>query len=329
PGIYTKLLEVDKVDLVIAPYSTNVTAPVMPLAKQRDLLLMGNFALDANARLRHDKYFNNQPWSSARDAAAPFLALCHELGARSIAVLPADAEFAQNIAGGIRKGLKEAGLQAVYDQNYPPNTVDFSSMLRAIRATGPDVVFVASYPSESAAIVRAVNEIGVGDSVKLFGGGMVGLQYSTLMESLGSMLNGVVNYNVWVPEKTMDFPGIRDFLIRYQAKAKDANVDPLGFYLPPFEYPIGQMLAQAVTETKSLEHKVLAKYIREHEMKTIVGGIRYGPTGEWSNPRIVYAQFQGIADKDLEQFRRAGKQIIVAPDAYRTGELKPFDRARN
>ena len=70
PGIYTKLLDVDKVDLLVAPYATNPTAPIMPLVKQRDLLLMGNFALDANAQIRHDKYFNNQPWSSAKDSAA-------------------------------------------------------------------------------------------------------------------------------------------------------------------------------------------------------------------------------------------------------------------
>src|SRR6185295_19823159 len=76
PGIYTKLIDVDKVDLLIAPYATNPTAPIMPLIKRRDLLLMGNFALDANAEIRHDKYFNNQPWSSAKDAAAPFLGLC-------------------------------------------------------------------------------------------------------------------------------------------------------------------------------------------------------------------------------------------------------------
>jgi branched-chain amino acid transport system substrate-binding protein len=208
----------------------------MPLVKQRDLLLIGNFALDVNAQIRHDKYFNNQPWASARDSAAPFLGLCKKVGAKTIAILAADAEFAQNLAGGVRAGLKEAGLDSVYDQNYPPNTVEFSSMVRAIRARNPDVVFVASYPSDSTAIIRSVNEIGIGNSVKLFGGGMVGLQYASIMESLGSALNGVVNYNTWAPEKTMDFPGIKDFLVRYQAKAKQANVDPLGFYLPPFDY---------------------------------------------------------------------------------------------
>jgi branched-chain amino acid transport system substrate-binding protein len=328
PGLYTKLLDVDKVELLVAPYSTNCTAPIMPLVKQRDLLLIGNFALDANARIRHDKYFNNQPWASARDAAAPYLGLCAKLGVKTLAVLAADAEFAQNMAGGLRGGAGDAGLQVVYDQNYPPNTVDFSSMLRAIRAKKPDAVFVAAYPSDGTAIIRALNEIGVGDSVKLFGGGMVGLQFSTIMESLGSMLNGVVNYNVWAPEKTMDFPGVRDFLGRYQAKAKDAGVDPLGFYLPPFDYAIGQILAQAVTATKSLDHKVLARYIRDNEIKTIVGGIRYGPTGEWATPRIIYVQFQGIADRNLEQFRSPGKQVIVAPDAFKTGEVRPFGELR-
>ena len=328
PGIYSKLLDVDKVDLVVAPYATNPTAPIMPLVKQRDLLLIGNFALDVNAQIRHDKYFNNQPWASARDSAAPFLGLCKKVGAKTIAILAADAEFAQNLAGGVRAGLKEAGLDSVYDQNYPPNTVEFSSMVRAIRARNPDVVFVASYPSDSTAIIRSVNEIGIGNSVKLFGGGMVGLQYASIMESLGSALNGVVNYNTWAPEKTMDFPGIKDFLVRYQAKAKQANVDPLGFYLPPFDYAIGQILTQAVTGTQSLDHKVLAKYLREHEIKTIVGTIRYGPTGEWANPRIVYVQFRDIADKNLDQFRSAGKQVIVAPDAFKTGEVSAFNQVR-
>jgi branched-chain amino acid transport system substrate-binding protein len=328
PGIYVKLLDVDKVDLLIAPYATNPTASIMPLVKQRDLLLIGNFALDANAQIRHDKYFNNQPWGSAKDAVAPFLALCTKLGAKTVAVLAADAEFAQNSANGMRAGLKDHDLQLVYDQNYPPSTVDFSSMVRAIKAKKPDVVFVASYPADSTAIIRAVNEIGIGDSVRLFGGGMVGLQYASVMESLGSMLNGVVNYHVWAPEKTMDFPGVRDFIARYQARARQANVDPLGFYLPPFDYAIGQILAQAVTATKSLDHKVLAKYLREHESKTIVGAIRYGPIGEWADPRIIYVQFQGVADKNLDQFRGPGKQVIVAPDGFKTGDVRPFNQLR-
>jgi branched-chain amino acid transport system substrate-binding protein len=201
-------------------------------------------------------------------------------------------------------------------------------MLRAVRAKKPDAVFIASYPAESSAIIRGLNELGVGESVRLFGGGMVGLQYASIMESLGSQLNGVINYNTWAPEKTMDFPGVRDFIARYQTRAKQANVDPLGFYLPPYDYAIGELLAQAVSATRSLDHKVLAQYFRGHELKTIVGSIRYGPTGEWANPRMIYVQFRGVADKDLDQFRQSGKQVIVAPDAFKTGDPVPFNQVR-
>src|SRR5712692_7825133 len=327
PAIYTKLLDVDKVDLLIAPYGTVPTAPIMPLVKQRDLLLMGNFSFQVNRTVKHDKWFNNGPWNTASSWFEGFFQAGQKVGAKTIAFLAADQEFAQNLANGARELAKNAGMQTVYDQSYPPTTTDFSSPIRAIRAAKPDLVFVCSYPNDSVAIVRAVNEIGVGESVKLFGGGMVGLQFTPIMESLGSMLNGIVNYNSYVPG--IKYPGIEEFLSRYQKRAAEEKVDPLGFYLPPFGYAIGQMVEQAVNGTKSLDHKKLADYLHKNELKTIVGPIRYGPDGEWSNPRVVQAQFRGIADKNVDQFRQTGKQIVLYPPQYKTGDvLAPFEKAR-
>ena len=327
PAIYTKLLDVDKVDLLIAPYGTVPTAPIMPLVKQRDLLLMGNFSFQANHTVKHDKWFNNAPWNNASSWSDGFFAIGQKQGAKTVAFLAADNEFAQNLANGARELAKKAGLQTVYNQNYPPSTTDFSSLIRGVRAAKPDMVFVMSYPNDSVAIVRAVNEIGVGSSVKLFGGGMVGLQFTPIMESLGSSLNGIVNYNSYVPG--IKYPGIEDFLQRYSKRAAEAKVDPLGFYLPPFNYAIGQMLEQAVGATKSLDHKKLAEYLHKNEMKTIVGPIKYGPDGEWANPRVVQAQFRGVADKNMDQFRQPGKQVVLYPNAYKTGEVvAPFEKAR-
>jgi branched-chain amino acid transport system substrate-binding protein len=329
PGIYAKLLDIDKVDLLIAPYGSVPTAPIMPLVKQRNLLLMGNFSFQVNHKVQHDMYFNNAPWNDAASWSDGFFKLGLAAGGKTVAFLAADQEFAQNLADGAKQIAKSIGLETVYEQSYPPATVDFSSMIRAIRAAKPDMVFVMSYPNDSAAIVRAVNEIGVGDSVKLFGGGMVGLQFTSIMESLGSMLNGIVNYNTYVPEKTLEFPGVKDFLSRYAKKAVDAKVDPLGYYLPPFNYAIGQMLEQAITATKSLDHKVLADYLRKSEMKTIVGPIRFGKDGEWATARVVMIQFRGIVDKNVDQFRQPGKQVILEPTQFSTGELaEPFEKAR-
>jgi branched-chain amino acid transport system substrate-binding protein len=327
PGIYTKLLDVDKVDLIIAPYATVPTAPIMPLVKQRGLLLMGNFSFQVNHTVKHDMWFNNSPWNDASSWSDGFFRAGQKVGAKTVAFLAADQEFAQNLANGAKTLAKKGGLKTVYEQNYPPTTVDFSSMIRAIRAAKPDLVFVCSYPNDSVAIVRAVNEIGVGPSVKMFGGGMVGLQFTPIMESLGSMLNGIVNYNSYVPG--MKLPGVEEFLQRYSKRAADAKVDPLGFYLPPFNYAIGEMLEQAVSATKSLDHKKLAEYLRKNEMKTIVGPIRFGPDGEWAQPRVVQAQFRGIVDKNVEQFRQPGRQVILYPEQYQTGEVvAPFEKAR-
>src|SRR4051812_44396403 len=328
PGIYTKLLDVDKVDLLIAPYGTVPTAPIMPLVKERKKLLMGNFSFQVNAKVQHDMWFNNSPWNDASSWSDGFFAAGKKAGAKSTAILAADNDFAQNLANGARALAKKAGIKIVYDQNYPPTTTDFSSLVRAIRAAKPEMVFVMSYPNDSVAIVRAVNEIGLGSQVQIFGGGMVGLQFTPIMASLGGLLNGVLNYNSYVPG--MKYPGIEDFLGRYAKKAAEAKVDPLGFYLPPFNYAIGQMLEQAVNGTKSLDQKKMAEYLRQNEMKTIVGPISFDKNGEWAKPRVVQAQFRGVVDKDVEQFRQPGKQVVIYPDDYKTGEVvAPFEKARS
>lgn len=329
PGIYTKLIDVDKVDLLISPYASVPTAPIMPLIKQRDVLLMSNFTFKLNRDLKHDKVFNNSPWATEEDLAVGTLEVGRAAGAKTIAILAADQEFAQNLAGGAKRIAAKMGFKTVYEQNYPPSTVDFSAMVRAIRAAKPDIVFVCSYPNDSIAILRAVKEIGIGDSVKVFGGGMVGLQFTPVIAGAGSLANGVFNFTSYAPGKTMDFPGVADFLERYSKKAASENVDPLGYYLPPYTYAIGQMLEQAVKATQSLNHKALADYLHKNELQTIVGPIRFDELGERSKPAVPIVQYQSLVDKDAEQFRKPGRLVIVYPPQFKNGEpIVPFDKAR-
>jgi branched-chain amino acid transport system substrate-binding protein len=330
PAIYSKLLDVDKVDLLFAPYATVPTAPIMPLVKDRGKLLIGNFSFQVNSKVHHDMWFNNAPWGPADGWATSFLGLGKKSGGKTIALLSADQEFAQNLITTAREVAKRMDMPVVFDQVYPPSTVEFSSIIRAMNAAKPDIVYVASYPPDSAAILRAVNEIGVGDNVKIFGGAMVGLQFASVMQNLGSLLNGVVNYNSWLPEPSMNYPGTKEFLEKYQKRAVEAKVDPLGFYLPPYGYAMGQLIEQAVNATKSLDDKTLAKYLREHTHQTIVGPITFSEDGEWKESATVEAQFHNIKDKDIDQFRLAGKQVIVFPDRLKTGDLvTPFEAARN
>jgi branched-chain amino acid transport system substrate-binding protein len=329
PAIYSKLLDIDKVDLLFSPYATVPTAPIMPLVKQRDMVLIGNFSFQVNSKVGHDKWFNVAPWGPADSYASSFLGIGQKVGGKTVALLAADQEFAQNLAATARDVAKERSMPLVFDQAYPPNTVEFSGIIRSLKATKPDIVYVASYPPDSAGILRAINEIGIGDNVKLFGGGMVGLQFGPIMENLGSLLNGVVNFNTWLPEPSMYFDGTKTFFETYTKRAVEAKVDPLGYYLAPFGYASGQLIEAAVKATNSLDQKAIAKYLHESEVQTIVGPISFAADGERKVTAILQAQFQGIVDKNMDQFRKSGKQVILFPANLKSGEfVTPFEAAR-
>jgi len=329
PAIYSKLLDIDKVDLLFAPYATVPTAPIMPLVKQRGMVLIGNFSFQVNSKIGHDMWFNNAPWGPADAWASAFLDIGQKAGGKSVALLTADQEFAQNLATTAREVAKKRNMPIVFDQAYPPNTVEFSGIIRALKAAKPDIVYVASYPPDSAGILRAINEIGIGDNVKLFGGGMVGLQFGPVMENMGSLLNGIVNFNTWLPEPSMYFDGTKAFFDTYTKRAIEAKVDPLGYYLAPFGYASGQLIEAAVKAVGSLDQKAIAKYLHENEVKTIVGPIAFSADGERKETATLQAQFQGIVDKNMDQFRKPGKQVILFPPKLKSGELiTPFEAAR-
>src|SRR6202795_2161407 len=124
PAIYSKLLDVDKVDILFAPYATVPTAPLLPLVKQRGLLLMGNFSFQVNSKVGHDMWFNNAPWGPADSWASSFLDLGQKAGGKTIALLAADQEFAQNLAKTAREVAKRLNMPILFDQSYPPSTVE-------------------------------------------------------------------------------------------------------------------------------------------------------------------------------------------------------------
>ncbi|MFQ5692616.1 MAG: amino acid ABC transporter substrate-binding protein [Nitrospinota bacterium] len=331
PGIYTKLLDVDKVDFVVSGYGTNLIAPAMPIVMERGLVFMGLFGLAANEKFNYDCYFQIMPAGPdpRRDWSRGFfdIAMKQKPRPKTVALIGADAEFARNAVSGARDNAKRLGLKIVYDKRYPPGTADFTPIARAIKAANPDIVYVGSYPPGSVGITRAAHEVGL--APKLFGGGMVGLQYAVFLRKLGSKLNGIVNYDFWVPEPTLKFPGIEGFLKKYQARAAKVGVDPLGHYLPPWAYAYVELLGQAIEGAKSTNQKKVCEYIRGRTFNTIVGKVKFGPNGEWAKTRTLMVQFQGIRGSDIDQFRRPGKRVVLYPEEWKSGRvIYPYSKAK-
>ncbi len=332
PGIYTKLLDVDKVDLVVSGYATNMVAPAMPVIMQHKRTFLSLLGLAVNDQFHYPNYFSFTPTGGPHPKQSfgrGFFETANTLNPKptTIAIVGADAEFARNALEGVHEMVKEAGYKVVYDKTYPPTTADYTPIVRAIQATNPDLVFVASYPPDSVGIIRAAHEVGL--KARLFGGGMVGLQSTAIKVQLGPLLNDIVDYDFWLPVSKFATPAALDFLKRYQAKAGAAGVDALGYYLPPFAYSYMQVLQQTVEAVKSLDQAKMADYMRKTTFNTIAGPVKFGPTGEWQEARVMEVQFHNVKSNDLDQFKDPKTEVILWPPDLKTGDLNsPYNSAK-
>ncbi|MDR3423331.1 MAG: amino acid ABC transporter substrate-binding protein [Xanthobacteraceae bacterium] len=331
PGIYTKLLDVDKVDIVMGPYGTNLNAPAMPIVMQKGKVFIGFFALDINAEFHYPKYFSMLPTGpKPREAFTEGFfqaAVAQNPKPQTVALASEDAEFARNACEGARNNAKTYGINIVYDKTFPPGTTDFSPVVRAVQAANADLVVFCSYPLSSVGIVQSASELGL--KPKLMGGAMVGLQATVFKDRLKSKLNGLVNYETWVPSPKLMAPAAAFFKI-YQERAKAAGVDPLGYYLGGWGYADFQLIGEAIEGAKSINDDKLADYLRTHEFKTIMGDISFGKNGEWSKSQFMQVQYHDITDaSNLETWRGMSYQTVVAPDDLKTGNVVyPADKVQ-
>jgi len=302
PDIYVKLLDVDKVDLIIGPYATNLQAPAMPIAMQRKKVFIGLLGTAVNSTFNYSNYFSIAPNGPEpkRSYTKGFVDLAVRQSPRpqTVAIVAADGEFALNSAEGVRENVKAGGL-----------------------------TIVCSYPPDSVAMVRAVNEANF--KPKMIGGAMVGLQSTAIKARLGPLLNGWTIYDVWLPVPKMLFAGVDELMKKYQAHAAVEGVDALGYYMVPWSYAQLQVLQQAVTATQSLDDARLGDYIRANTFKTVVGDVKFGSDGELAQSRVLQVQFRNVKTNDLTQFKDISTQVVVAPAEYESGRLiYPYEQAK-
>ena len=329
PGLYTKLLDVDKVDIVVSGYATNMVAPAMPIVMQKDRTFFSLLGLAVNSEFHYPRYFSITPTGGPKPKesfAEGFFAVAAEQNPKpqTLAMVGADAEFPRNALEGVRTKAKQYGLKIVYDKTYPPTTADYTPIVRAVAATNPDIFLACSYPPDSVGIIRATSEIGF--KPKLYGGGMVGLQATAIKTQLGPLLNGIVVYDFWLPWAGFASDEGREFVKKYQTKSAAAGVDLLGYYLPPFGYALMQVVEQAVKGTGGTDDAKLADFARKNTFKTVVGDIKFNAEGEWETAQVMAVQFQGVKGNDVDQFRDPKTEVILWPTKYKTGNIiYPYD----
>jgi branched-chain amino acid transport system substrate-binding protein len=322
PGIYAKLMGIDKVDLLIGPYSTNIIAAALPAIIERKRMTIGIFGLGANKQYGYGKYFSmNSQGASPRNYSRGLfeLALGQQPKPQRVALVGADVEFSRNALDGARENASELGFEVVYERTYPLANTEYTAIVRAMQAANTELVYAATLPVDTVGLLRASHEVQF--KPRLYGGAFLGLLVTGIKQQLGPLINGLVNNEFYIPAASLQFAGTRELLEEYQKRAPGLGIDPLGFTYPPYAYAAGQILARAVSATGSLDDDKLADYIRNNPVDTVIGPMSFGADGEWRMPRIIYAQFQNVTGNDIGQFKDMSRQIVVWPAELKTGNL--------
>jgi branched-chain amino acid transport system substrate-binding protein len=323
PHLYKQLLDDDHVDIVVGGYGTNTILPAMPLIMAHNRFFVGLMGLGVNNTLAYPNYFAMIPTGPEPNGALTegFFEIAARQTPRpkTVALLSAEAVFAENPILGARANAEKHGFSIVHEARYPLSTTDYTPILDAVAESGCDLLFLCSYIQDSIDLVRALRTHTF--RPKMVGASMIGPQNTSVKTTLGSLLNGIVNYEYWVPVPAMMYPGVEKFLQAYRDRALNEGVDLLGHYMAPLAYAQMQVIEQAIESTGTSDDATLSNFTRNTEFDTVVGRVRFGKNGEWERPRVVQVQFQGINSNDAHQFKDGSKQVVVSPDTMASGKL--------
>lgn len=332
PDIYKRLIDDEKVDLVVGGYGDNSVAPAMPVLIERNRYLVALMALAVNASFGYANYFVMIPTGPQPNEALTEgffnLAASQSPKPQSMAILAADAPFSKSPVLGAKAQADKHGFRLVSEDRYPLSATDLVPFIRSLKPVIPDILFLCSYLNDSVGLLRAINEVGL--EPKIVGGVMIGPQNGSIKAQLGPLLNGLVNYEYWLPVPKMMFPGVADMIAKYQSLAQSTEgADPLGYYVAPQAYAQMQIVEQAVAGTGSLDDAKLAQFTRDASFKTVVGDVKFGKGGGWSEARVLQVQYQKIKGADLSEFKDACTQAVVWPSSLASGTLiYPYAKAK-
>jgi branched-chain amino acid transport system substrate-binding protein len=157
-----KLINEDKVNLILGPYGSAPTGTAAPICEKYRIP-----QVEANGSA--ETIFNKgYRYTFAVLAPARLylkglidLVLFRDKSIRTVAVLGENEPFSKEVAAGAADYAKEKGLQVVYQELYPTGTQDVSALLTNIKAKNPDVILGAGHLQDSLLIVKQAKDLGV------------------------------------------------------------------------------------------------------------------------------------------------------------------------
>lgn len=313
-SLYSRLLDQDQVDLVLAPYTTFIGGAIVPIVLSHQKLLFNGGFVGINI-FKHAKgsiigsYTYQEP-DYTRGLFELIKGLAADTRPKRVAIFTAQNPFPVVVrdgvggAGGALSFAKAAGMSVVLNEQYPPNTTDFTSLVQKAKAAKADMLLELGLPNDSLQVARAVQQQGYKPLIFC----TCGSQVTTLSAwpKLGSAAEGVFGTTVSWPSQP--YQGLAELADAFKARGHDT--------LPTYAivgYAILQVLEQAVEGAKTLDQDKLKAYIHSHEFKTVAGNFQYQEDGTPVFSQVVLQYIKGKNEVAWPKEAQTATPIIPMP----------------
>jgi branched-chain amino acid transport system substrate-binding protein len=298
--LYEKLITEDKVDVLLAPYSSGITEAVANVNERYKMPFVAYGAASTPIWEKGRKYIFNIV-AVAEDYQKGAVHLAKQIGVKKAAVIGQDSLFPRQSGKGAKEWAKKLGIEIVVDENYPVKLTDFTALLQKIRAAGAEAIFSNSYFADSAAQLRQLREQNI--NLKLFSS-TVGPGLPNFPEQLGNTAEYVLGFSQWEPlPKILKNPGMEEYIASYEKRyGEKPNYHAGG------AYGALQVTEAAIKKAGSFDNEKIREALATIDVVTIYG--RYKVDARGMNAA------EGMTFQILK-----GQRRVVWPDKW--AETKP------
>lgn len=293
-----RLINVDKVDFLIAPYSTGLNLAAAPIIAQAGYPQIAATAISDGID-EIAKQWPNSFWllgSSSEFAKSVVDVLVTlrdrgDIGSKVAVVNVADA-FGIELMNAGKPALEAAGFEIVYETSYPLSQQDFAPIISAAQAAEPDAFIAFSYPGDTFGL-SAQAKIADLDVGAFYVG--VATAFPAYLGANGAAAEGVLGAGAI----NVDAEGMAE----WRARHKEVTGSDADYWASPMTYVGLQMLEQAITQVGSLDKAAVIEAIKTMSFDTVLGTIKlenninrkYWTVGQWQN-----GAFRGVASTGMD-----------------------------
>ena len=301
--LYERLINEDKVDIVTGPYGTAISAPAANVAARYRMVMLMPETADVVMFSRGNRYIF-QGLGPVQTYLYGLLSIARDHGLRRLAVIGGDTAFPHSLANATPEVMRGFGQAIVYQEFYPGNASDFSSVVEKVRAANPDVVLAMAFPTDSLGLVRQLKQSNY--APKMFYSA-VGASDPLFVKNVGRDCDGTFSAVAWnFSAKT---PENERFVRDYREMFKR---DP--DYHSASNYSAIMLYAEAIKRAGGIDQEKIRDAFATMRVQTLLGKYRVNEQGIQLGYTSYIIQWQN------------GKQVIVYPgNAQGSGKpIVPF-----